>query len=226
MSRLAVAGQPHLVIQRCRDEPVFREDADRLDYLDALRALTRDRSVALHAYALVDEGVLMLVTPRSAPELGRFMQRLNRRFVPLHHHRHGGQGPLWAGRFQAAVIEPEHYLLPCTLLVEQAPVRSGTVVSAGTWPWSSAAHHLGSRPLDWLAEHPVWWRLGNTPFEREANHALALERLLRAELVHELLSAAQGGWPVGSSGFKTAVAATSGRQVLRRPRGRPPTPMR
>lgn len=221
MSRLAVAGQPHLVIQRPRTKRVFIEDADRVDYLGALRELTHGGSVAIHAFALVEEGVLMLVTPRTAPELGRFMQRLNRRFVPAHHRRHGGIGPLWTGRFQAAAIDPEHYLLRCILMIEQAPVRAGAVESAKDWPWSSAAHHLGRCPLEWLAVHPAWWRLGNTPFEREANHSIALQRMLRNEQVHELLTAVQGGWPLGSRAFIAGVAAESTRPVAPNPRGRP-----
>ena len=169
MPRLAVAGQPHLVVQRGGGaRPVFVDDADRRAYLSALAELAPGGPVAVHAYALLDDAVMLLATPREPADLGRFMQRVSRRYVPAFHRRHGGNGPLWAGRFQAAALDPERYLLPCILLIEQAPVRAGVVAMATEWPWSSAAHHVGRGTVPWLREHAAWWRLGNTPFEREA----------------------------------------------------------
>lgn len=222
MPRLAVAGQPHLVIQHGGGaQPVFRDDADRLDYLTAVRELMPGGSVVVHAYALLDDAVLLLATPRVATDLGRFMQRLNRRFVPAHHRRHGGRGPLWAGRFQAAAIDPERYLLPCILLIEQAPVRAGVAAAAADWPWSSAGHHVGRGGAPLVTAHAAWWRTGNTPFEREARHGIELQHLLREEQVTELLAAARGGWPLGSPSFVGAVAQVSERAVAPRLRGRP-----
>lgn len=222
MPRLAVAGQPHLVLQRgAASRPAFVDDTDRGAYLAALRELALGGSVSIHAYALLDDAVFLLATPQRGADLGRFMQRLNRRYVPAFHRRHGGSGSLWAGRFQAAALEPERYLLDATLLIEQAPVRAGAVALATDWPWSSAAHHAGRGAAAWLAEHPAAWGLGNTPFEREARHEVELQRLLRDAQVAELLGAARGGWPLGSASFIAAAAQAGDRPVHARPRGRP-----
>ena len=223
MPRLAVAGQPHLVLQRSGSaQAAFVDDVDRLAYLAALRELTRGGPVALHAYALLDDAVLLLATPRDAADLGRFMQRVNRRYVAAFHRRHGGSGPLWAGRFQAAALDPERYLLRCIVMIEQAPVRAGVAGLATEWPWSSARHHVGHGAAPLITEHEAWWRLGNTPFEREARHDRELQRPLRDEQVAELLAAARGGWPLGAPAFVAAAAAASDRPVTPRPRGRPP----
>lgn len=222
MPRLAVAGQPHLVLQRGGGaRPVFIDDADRRAYLAALAELAQGSPVAIHAYVLLDDAVMLLVTPREPADLGRFMQRVSRRYVPVFHRRHGSSGPLWAGRFQAAALDPERYLLPCTLLIEQAPVRAGKVAMANEWLWSSAAHHVGRAAVPWLREHAAWWRLGNTPFEREAKHEAELQRMLEGDRVGELLAAARGGWPLGSPAFVAAAGQASDRPVRARPRGRP-----
>lgn len=222
MPRLAVAGQPHLMVQRgLAAQPAFRDDADRLAYLAALQVAARDGAVAVHAYALLDDAVLLLVTPRAAAELGTFMQRVNRGYVPAYHRRHGGSGSLWAGRFQAAALDPERYLLHAILLIEQAPVRAGVAAAAADWVWSSARHHIGRGTSALVSEHAGWWRLGNTPFEREARHEIELQRLLRDDQVAELLGAARGGWPLGSPTFIAAVARATERAVAPRPRGRP-----
>ena len=222
MPRLAVAGQPHLVLQRGGGaRPVFIDDADRRAYLAVLAELAQRGPVAIHAYVLLDDAVMLLVTPREPADLGRFMQAVSRRYVPAFHRRHGSSGPLWAGRFQAAALDPERYLLPCTLLIEQAPVRAGKVAMANEWLWSSAAHHVGRAAVPWLREHAAWWRLGNTPFEREAKHEAELQRMLEGDRVGELLAAARGGWPLGSPAFVAAAGQASDRPVRARPRGRP-----
>ena len=222
MPRLAVGGQPHLVIQRGGPQPAFRDDTDRLAYVAALRELARGHGVAVHAYALLDDAVLLLATPRDGPDLGRFMQRVSRRYVPAFHQRHGGNGPLWAGRFQAAPLDPERYLLLGMLMVEQAPVRAGLAALAVDWPWSSARHHGGRAAVPWITEHEAWWRIGNTPFEREARHEIELQGMLREEQVAELLAAARGGWPIGAPAFVAAAAAeAAGRPARPAPRGRP-----
>jgi putative transposase len=222
MPRLALAGLPHLVIQRSRPGvPALPGEADRARYLDALRAARHDIGMALHAYALLDDTVLLLATPARADDLGRFMQRVNRRYVASFHREHGTKGTLWNGRFQAAAVEPERYLLPAIVMVEQAPVRAGLASNAADWPWSSAAHHAGRGSTGLVTEHASYWRVGNTPFEREARHGTELQQALRSELVEGFLAAARGGWPHGSAAFVDALGASSERHMRPRPRGRP-----
>jgi putative transposase len=222
MPRLALAGLPHLVIQRGKPGlSVLPGDADRESYLQALHAGKRDIGVAIHAYALLEDSVLLLATPRQAEDLGRFIQRVNRSFVAALHRRHGTSGSVWAGRFQAAAIEPERYLLPAVMVVEQAPVRAGLVANAAEWSWSSAAHHAGRGSSSLVTEHAAYWHVGNTPFEREARHRAELQQAVRAEVVEGLLAATRGGWPHGSAAFLEALGANTERALKPRPRGRP-----
>jgi putative transposase len=222
LPRFAVAGQPHLVIQRGdAARPAFADDLDRRRYVELLGELARVSPLAVHAYALTDAEVELLVTPSQPEALGRFMQRVGRRYVAEFHARHGTHGALWPARFQSAAIDPEHYLLPCIQYVEQAPVRAGAVAQASEWPWSSAQHHIGARRVAWLKDHPDYWRLGNTPFEREARHEVRLQQLLDEAAQGEFQKAARGGWPLGSAAFVATVAQSTERPVRPHPRGRP-----
>jgi putative transposase len=222
LARLTVAGQPHLIIQLARSgQTPFRDSVDHRAYLEVLKDSARECGVAVHAHALLNDQVRLLATPRDTQALGRFMQRIGRRYVPEFHRRHGGTGALWAGRFQSAPLDPERYLLPAILLIEQAPQQAGAVAQALDWPWSSAQHHTGRERNSWITEHPAYWRLGNTPFEREAKHQLALQQPLLDSSVAELLSAVRGGWPLGSPAFVAAIAQGTPRLLKARPRGRP-----
>jgi len=223
LARLTIPGLPHLVVQRSSAQrAVFAEPDDCAAFVAALRdaAAAPGSGVSLHAYALLGDAALLLVTPRDEPALGRFVQRVNRRFAPWFNRRHGAAGPLWAGRFQAAAIDPEHYLLACIRLIERAPVRAGLVADARDWPWSSAAHHLGLAASDLITEHPAYWRIGNTPFEREARHAEELSLPLPEPQEAALWAAVRRGWPVGPERFIAALGEQK-RPVQPRRRGRP-----
>lgn len=222
LPRLAIAGQPHLVVQRgLGPQPVFVDDIDRHSYLAALADASGACSVAIHAYVLMDDHVALLATPAERDALGRFMQRVGRRYVPLFNRRHDRSGRLWVGRFQATTVDPQHYLFRSIQLIEQAPVRAGLVSQAPDWPWSSAGHHVGRKRNAMVTEHEAYWRLGNTPFEREARHESELQQVLTDAQCGELLAAVRGGWPLGGSAFVALVAQATDRPVAPGPRGRP-----
>ena len=221
-ARFSVAGLPHLVVQRGDlARSAFVDDTDRRRYVELLGEVARISPVAVHAFGVTDDEIGLLVTPSQPEALGRFMQRVGRRYVAEFHARHGGSGALWPTRFQSAVIDPEHYLLTAMLYVEQAPVRSGLAVQAREWPWSSGQHHIGEKRVAWLKDHADYWRLGNTPFEREAGHEGRLQQMLDEADLGRIQKAVRGGWPLGADGFVAEIAAASARPVRPRPRGRP-----
>jgi len=226
LARLAFAGQAHLVVLAgaAARTPLFVDDEDRRRFTLALLECSRACSVAVNAYALLDEQILMLVTPAQADSLQRFMQRLGRKYVGAFNLRHGRSGALWGRRYGAAAIDAATQGWRCIRLIEQAPVRAGRVVRPQDWPWSSAPHHVGQLRNPVLREHELHWRLGNTPFEREARHAQVIADPLAEGEVSSLIAASMRGWPIGPSSFVDALAEAADRlpsQLRPRPRGRP-----
>lgn len=222
LPRIELAGHLHLVIQRGRDErPVFVDDDDRRRYLGAMLDSSRECAVAVHAYTLMSDQVLLLATPKEATSLARFMQALGRRYVKAFNHRHARSGALWEGRYGTTIVDPGSHLLTCIRLIEQAPMRQGLAARTGDWPWSSAPHHAGQKPDSIITEHVAYWQLGNTPFEREARYAHESAVLIEDREVQHLLGAARHGWPVGSEAFLAALARQTDRPIRPRPRGRP-----
>jgi len=223
--RLSFAGQSHLVVLAGTDaQALFVDDEDRRRFTVALLECSRASGVAVHAYSLLDEQVLMLATPSQASSLQRFMQRLGRKYVGAFNRRHGRSGALWARRYGAAAIDAATQGWRCIRLIEQAPVRTGRAVRPQDWPWSSAAHHVGQLRNPVLREHELHWRLGNTPFEREARHAQVIANTMDENEARALIAASMRGWPIGPSNFVDALAAATEHptgELRPRPRGRP-----
>ena len=205
-------------------QPLFIDDEDRRRFALALLECARACGVAVHAYSLLDEQILLLATPAQAGSLQRFMQRLGRKYVGAFNLRHGRSGALWGRRYGAAVIDANTQGWRCIQMIEQAPVRAGRVSKPQDWPWSSAAHHVGQLRNPVLREHELHWRLGNTPFEREVRHAQVIAETLGEPDVRSLIAASMRGWPIGPPSFVDALANAVERpsdQLTPRPRGRP-----
>lgn len=223
LPRLILAGQTHHLIQRGHNrQAIFVDDQDRRKYIDTLREVAMSCKVAVHAYVLMDNHVHLLVTPEDADGLSRLVQAQGRRFVAWFNRRHGRSGTLWEGRFRAAVIESERYFLTCMRYIDLNPVRAGLVSDCREFPWSSHAHYIGERTDPLVTEHPLFWALGNTPFERDAAYKGLFDGEVSAADQKALTDSALKGWPLGSNAFLATLADQTTRRVQAGKRGRPP----
>jgi len=221
LRRIVLPGQAHLIIHRGQSgQPVFVAAVDRDLYLAGLRESAFDANVVIHAYALLDNEVRLLVTPSTETGLADLMQAVGRRYVGAFNKRHGRSGTPWDGRFRSTVVEPGLCVRECLRLVEAAFERH----AARNEPeWSSLRHHLGQCSDPLVTEHPDYWALGNTPFERQAVYRRFVEQATSASDVATILRAAINGWVLGSPTFASLVHEATGRRPHPLSRGRPRT---
>lgn len=85
----------------------------------------------------------------------------------------------------------------------------------------SAGHRSGGRRDAALVDPPVYWQLGNTPFDREQRYRELLDEPLTLADRRRLQQALQAGWAIGSPGFLADLATRTARPLQPRPRGRP-----
>jgi putative transposase len=222
LPRLVIPRQPHHIIQRGNDfQLIFREADDYEAFLNWLRDASRQFKVAIHAYVLMPDHLHLLASPADSIGLGRMMQWVGRHYVPYFNRKYQRAGTLWQGRYKAAVIESEQYLMMCNQYIEQHPVRAGIVAAAADYPWSSCPHHVGTRHDSLVTDHALYWALGNTPFDREAAYRILIEQPLSSKDVDVLREAAAKGWALGSDKFKAQLEKQAGRRVNPEKRGRP-----
>ncbi|MYM85942.1 transposase [Rugamonas sp. FT82W] len=222
LPRLIVPGQPHHVIQTGNNnQPIFRETEDYQAFLGWLRTAAKNYKVAVHAYVLMPDHLHLLVTPADEDGLGQMMQWIGRYYVPYFNQKYGRSGTLWNGRYKTSLIDAEQYFMSCSRYIEFNPVRNGMVARAEDYPWSSYPHHAGLRSDGLIVDHPKFWELGNTPFQREAAYIALAEPALSGDEIALISKALLKGWPLGTEQFKTALQHKVKRQVLPAKRGRP-----
>lgn len=220
-ARLIVPCFPHHVFQQGNNrQKVFRDDEDYISYLEWLKEAARLYRVDVHAYALLDNGVHLLVTPVDESGLARMMQWIGRHYVPYFNKKYQRSGTLWEGRFRTSIVE-EDWLIRCSRFMEMQPVACGLAARPEDYVWSSYRHHIGISPSPVIRDHAVYWNLGNTPFAREMAYKAFFEQFnVEDRKLDEIL---KKGWPLGSDAFIKRLENVTKRQFRMGKRGRPAT---
>lgn len=130
---------------------LFRDDEDRLAYLQLLGAVTAFRRWRTMAYCLMNNHLHLLIETVE-PNLGLGMQRLQGGFAQRFNKRHDATGHVFERRFGGVPIITEEQFLTTSSYIAHNPVAAGLCASAEQWRWGSHAAITGSGAMpDWLA---------------------------------------------------------------------------
>ncbi len=222
LPRLVAPGLPHHLIQRGNNrQAIFVDATDCGRFVGDLARLAGEHGLAIHAYVLMPNHVHLLATPASRESMSRVMQALGRCYVRWFNARHGRTGTLWEGRYRSTVVETDRYLLACMRYLDMNPVRSGLVDDPGAYRWSSHRHYLGLAVDALVTEHPAYWALGNTPFERQMAYRRMFDATPPAGEIDAIRAATQRGWALGEGDFLRDVESAGGRRARPLRSGRP-----
>ncbi|HEX6265519.1 MAG TPA: transposase, partial [Burkholderiales bacterium] len=114
-----------------------------------------------------------------------------------------------------------HYVLACHRYIELNPVRARLAGRPGEYPWSSYAANAKGEARELLSPHDEYQRLGRTPAERQAAYRDLFGQTEEPEQLEEIRAATNGGYALGGSAFKHAMARALGRPVEKGTAGRP-----
>ena len=153
-ARLVVPGVPMHITQRgSRRFDVFRDEADRIDYLELLRRCCRDYGMRLLAYCLMTNHVHFVSIPDRLDSIRRVFHRLNGTHSQRFNRKYKFVGHLWQERPFSCLVDESH-LMYAIRYVEQNPMRAKMVADPADYPWSSAAAHCSGYEDPWLDVEP------------------------------------------------------------------------
>jgi putative transposase len=222
LSRLIVPDQLHHVVQSGNDHrQIFQDDVDYQVFLKWLREASKQFKVAIHAYVLLPDHLHLLLSPSDQTGLARMMQWVGRQYVPYFNRKYEREGTLWKGRYKATIMDPERYFMTCCRYIELNPVRYGVAANPSDYQWSSYLHHVGARQDLIITDHPKYWALGNTPFDREMAYKELMEQVLKEDEIRQITEATAKGWALGSAEFKATLEKKTSRRLSPVRKGRP-----
>ena len=217
-----LAQVPQHVVQRGNDrQPCFFTPDDYSRYLVNLREAALRYGVAIHAYVLMTNHVLLLATPTEVGGISRMMQFLGRQYVPYVNSQYQRTGTLWEGRYKSCLVDSDHYVLVCHRYIELNPVRARMVARPEDYRWSSYRRNALGHPDALLNLHAQYLALGVTAQERCAAYRALVSEVLDEAQMSEIRVYLQQQRAWGSERFQLAIAAQLGRCTQVRPPHRP-----
>ena len=151
----------HVTARGLERRALFRDDKDRLHWLELLAEGAGLWRLVVHAYVLMDNHFHLLLETRE-PNLSRAMQWLNGSYVIWFNRRHGRAGPLFQGVYKAILVDRLDWGLPLSRYLHLNPVRSGRlgldkkerIARLRSYRWSSYRAYAG------LERAPTWLKGG------------------------------------------------------------------
>ena len=164
----------------------FVDPFDRIAFLALLEELANSTSTAIHAYVLMGNHVHILTTPSASTMPSALMHDLGLRYSRYFNRKHHRTGSLWEGRFWAAPVRTDTYILACHQYIELNPVRAGMVPCAAEYAWSSHRANIGQEMSRVLTRHPSVDGLAATVIKATSAYACLFDKPLDDALVHSL----------------------------------------
>lgn len=134
---------------------IFKDDEDRLLFLDTLKKVNERHNWLCHAYCLMNNHYhLVIETPDG--NLSKGMRQLNGVYTQSYNKRHDRVGHIFQGRYKAILVSKESHLLETCRYVVLNPVRAKAAGTPGEWKWSSYRGTAGfEKPhpcltIDWI----------------------------------------------------------------------------
>ncbi|MYM22269.1 addiction module toxin RelE [Duganella sp. FT135W] len=140
----------HVMSRGDRQQVIYRDDTDRLVWLDMLASTCARFNFKVHGFCQMTNHY-HLVVETGDPNLSHGMRQLNGQYSQYCNRRHKLVGHLFQGRYKAILVQKECYGREVVRYVVLNPVRAGMVAAPGEWRWSSYQLMVQDAPApSWL----------------------------------------------------------------------------
>jgi putative transposase len=212
-ARSLVAGGHYHVINRGNNRAtLFSTAAEFSAFLNLISQALARVELPILAACLMPNHFHLVVAPRSANDISRWMQWLLTTHSHRYHLQHGTTGRVWQGRFKAFPIEQDRHLLTVMRYVERNALRAGLVSRAEDWAWGSLA---------WRQRTTVDGLLSSPPVPMPSDWLARVNAPQTAEELAGLRACVNRQRPYGDDAWVESATVALGLESSLRRRGRP-----
>ncbi|RKY42001.1 MAG: hypothetical protein DRP85_04350 [Candidatus Makaraimicrobium thalassicum] len=130
---------------------LFKDDADRYQYLDLLAKYREQYRFKAFSYVLMPAFVHLLIELAGHTTISEIMHVIDSTYTKYFNGRYERHGHLFQERFRAVVVEKEPHLAELTRYIHLVPVKAGPVDRPEDYEWTSCRYYLekaGKDPLE------------------------------------------------------------------------------
>lgn len=156
-----VGGFYHVNGKAVHGTNLFRDDVDRLDFLQRLRRQAKASGWTLLMYSLMTTHHHVLLRLNNLT-LSSGFQLLNSAYAKGYNRHHDRRGALWQRRFFDSVIESDSHLLETIRYIARNAPRGNACTAPEDWPWCNYASAVGLAHQDPFVDEDELLRLFGT----------------------------------------------------------------
>ncbi|MHB8790478.1 MAG: transposase [Desulfobulbaceae bacterium] len=205
----------HVTSRGNERKAIFKDDADRREFLRILAQSVDTYGVILHSFVLMQNHWHFLVqTPLG--NLGEFMRHFNISYTSHYNLRHNRVGHLYQGRYKSFLVELDTYLSHVSRYIHLNPVKVADMETMPSekrlhylwnYPWSSMPGYITkAKKLDFveyatvLAEYGGVTRAGRQRYQKQIIEDLSAGLPIKDKIIGQSI--------LGSNGFVEWVRET------------------
>ncbi len=181
----------------------FYVDKDYQFYLQLMQECATEYNCHIHAYALLPDKTLLLITPYADSAVSQMMHALSQRYTDYINRTYGRNESLWRSGYLSCLLEADEYLFDCMRYIELSSVRQAQVNKVEDWAWSSYHCNALNKADSLITAHSTYTSVADDA----AGCAAVYEELIRLKIrdeedIEEIDATLKQGGILGSSEFR------------------------
>jgi len=151
----------HVIVRGNQRQKIFRDERDRLYYLERVEHYRQRYRFKIYAYVLMSNHVHFLIETGKTP-LSKIVQGIQFTYTQYYNRRYRTVGHLFQGRYKAILCDRDAYLLELVRYIHLNPARLKNPEKLATFRWSSHHAYLGKTGPVAIDTRLVLNQLGNS----------------------------------------------------------------
>ncbi|TCK93234.1 REP element-mobilizing transposase RayT [Natranaerovirga hydrolytica] len=134
----------HIMCRSASEFLLFRDDHDKIRYLQVLKKCLNEFNGILLSYCLMDNHLHLLLNPLNV-DISKFMHKLNLSYAIYYNKKYNRRGHVFADRFNSKIITNEKYFFIASLYIHNNPKDLSPYYKKHPhkYPFSSFSYYLG-----------------------------------------------------------------------------------
>lgn len=190
----------HIIVRGIERKHIFRDEADRRDFLDRLARILGESATPCYAWTLMPNHVHLLLRSGSVP-IPAVMGRLLTGYAVTFNRRYRRHGPLFQNRYKSVLCQEDLYLLELVRYIHLNPLRAGLLndlEALDTYPYCGHSALMGYQKNSWQDTNYLLSYFGsNRALSRRRYRAHVKKGIgqgRRSELAGGAMIRSMGGW--------------------------------
>ncbi|HEB36451.1 hypothetical protein LCGC14_0513340 [marine sediment metagenome] len=163
-------------------EKIFKDDEDRLSFINLFRQQNIKNNLKFYAYVLLPKQYYCLVE-NYGNMLSKSMHRIHSDYANYFNRRYNRRNKLFKDRYSCIIIDKKNYLAEVSCYLHLLPKKNGVTKSLFKYKWSSLPGYINrEKREDWVDYDPILTMFNGKSHKAFLNYQNYLKKNLKKQI--------------------------------------------